>query len=205
MVKQNVRTTGYTADTPKHFIVDAGALYKNLEFDVEEGKYKGEPLGATSGGSSVSVEQEYRKIEIDGVFTDAVGTKILQSSSATLEVNIKAITAETIRMGINGKVLQGDGETTPEGSTIVTGKGTLENSDYIKNVGLVGRYSGSDEPIIVILDNVLSDEGLSFSVEDNNEAIVTMTLRAHADAGQVADRALPMRVIFPKLRTTPAK
>lgn len=201
MAKETVKTTGYTAETPQSFIVDAGALYKNLEFDEVEGKYKGEPLGATSGGSTVNVEQEYRKIEIDGVFTDAVGTKILQSSSATLEVNIKAITAETIRMGINGKVLQGDGETTPEGSTIVTGKGTLENSDYIKNVGLVGRYSGSDEPIIVILDNVLSDEGLSFSVEDNNEAIVTMTLRAHADAGQVADRALPMRVIFPKLRT----
>lgn len=201
MVKENVRTTGYSADTPKHFIVDAGALYKNLEFDAKEGKYKGEPLGATSGGSSVSVEQEYRTIEIDGVFSDAVGTKILQSSSASMEVNIKAITAETIRMGINGKVLRGDGETTPTGSTIVTGKGTLENSDYIKNVALVGTYSGSDEPIIVILDNVLADEGLEFSVEDNNEAVVTMTLRAHADAGQVADRALPMRVIFPALRS----
>lgn len=201
MAKQNVRTTGFTADTPKHFIVDAGALYKNLEFDVEEGKYKGEPLGATSGGSSVSVEQEYRTIEIDGVFTDAVGTKMLQSSSASMEVNIKEVTAETIKMGINGIISTGDGETAPEGAQVVTGKGTLENSDYIQNVALVGRYSGSDEPIIVILDNVLSDGGLEFSVEDNNEAIVTMTLKAHADAGQVADRALPMRVIFPALRS----
>ena len=201
MVKQNVRTTGFTADTPKHFIVDAGALYANLEFDPEENKYKGEPIGATSGGSSVKVEQEYRTIEVDGVFTDAVGTKMLQSSSASMEVNIKAITAETIKMGINGVIQSGDGTTSPTGATIVTGKGTLENSDYIKNVALVGRYSGSDDPIIVILDNVLSDGGLEFSVEDNNEAIVTMTLKAHADAGQVADRALPMRVIFPALRS----
>lgn len=201
MVKENVRTTGYSAETPKHFIVDAGALYSNLEFDPIEGKYKGEPLGATSGGSSVSVEQEYRTIEVDGVFSDFVGGKILQSSSASLEVNIKAITAETIKMGINGVISTGDGETAPADAQIVSGKGRLENSDYIKNVGLVGTYSGSDEPIIVILDNVLSDSGLEFSVEDNNEAIVTMTLRAHADAGQVADRKLPMRVIFPKLRT----
>lgn len=201
MVKKDVRTTGFTADTPKHFIVDAGALYKNLEFDAEEGKYKGEPIGATSGGSTVNVEQEYRTIEIDGVFTDAVGTKMLQSSSASMEVNIKEVTAETIKMGINGIISTGDGETAPKGAEVVTGKGTLENSDYIQNVALVGRYSGSDEPIIVILDNVLSDGGLEFSVEDNNEAIVTMTLKAHADAGQVADRALPMRVIFPKLRS----
>lgn len=202
MVKQTVKTTGYSADTPKHFIVDAGALYKNLEYDADENKYKGEPLGATSGGSSVSVEQEYRTIEIDGVFTDAVGTKVLQSSSASMEVNIKAITAETIKMGINGTISTGDGITTPEGAQVVTGKGRLENSDYIQNIALVGTYSGSDEPIIVILDNVLADEGLEFSVEDNNEAVVTMTLRAHADAGQIADRALPMRVIFPALRPT---
>lgn len=201
MVLENVRTTGYSADTPQHFIVDAGALYKNLEFDAIEGKFKGEPIGATSGGSSVSVEQEYRTVEIDGVFTDAVGTKMLQSASASMEVNIKEVTAETIKMGINGTISTGDGESTPEGATIVTGKGTLENSDYIRNVALVGRYSGSDDPIIVILDNVLSDGGLEFSVEDNNEAIVTMTLRGHADAGQVADRALPLRVIFPKLRS----
>lgn len=200
MALENIRTTGFTSDTAKHFIVDAGALYRNLEFDEETMKYKGEPLGATSGGSSVKVEQEYRTIEVDGVFTDAVGTKMLQSASASMEVNIKAITAETIKMGINGKISTGDGTTSPTGATIVTGKGKLENSDYIKNVALVGTYSGSDEPVIVILDNVLSDGGLEFSVEDNNEAIVTMTLKAHADAGQVADRALPMRIIFPALR-----
>lgn len=200
MALENVRTSGFTADTARHFIVDAGALYRNLEFDKTTMKYKGEPLGATSGGSSVKVEQEYRTIEVDGVFTDAVGTKVLQSASASMEVNIKAITAETIKMGINGVTKKGDGTTSPTGATIVTGKGKLENSDYIKNVALVGTYSGSDEPVIVILDNVLSDGGLEFSVEDNNEAVVTMTLKAHADAGQVADRALPMRIIFPALR-----
>ena len=200
MAKEVVRTSGFTADSPQHFIVDAGALYRNLEYNATENKFKGEPLGATSGGSSVSVEQEYRTIEVDGVFTDAVGTKVLQSSSASMEVNIKAITAETIKMGINGRILAGDGKTAPQGAQVVTGKGRLENSDYIQNIALVGTYSGSDEPIIVILDNVLADEGLEFSVEDNDEAVVTMTLRAHADPGQVADRALPMRVIFPALR-----
>ena len=67
MALENVRTTGFTADTAKNFIVDAGALYKNLEFDKETMKYKGEPLGATAGGSSVKIEQEYRTIEVDGV------------------------------------------------------------------------------------------------------------------------------------------
>ena len=200
MASETVKTTGYTSQTADQFIVDAGALYKNLTFDSSTMTYKGEPLGATSGGSSVKVEQEYRTIEVDGVFTDAVGTKVLSKSSASLEVNIKAITADTIKMGLNGVIKSGDGKTAPTGSQVVTGKGKLENSDYITNVALVGRYSGSDKPIIVIFDNVLSDGGLEFSVEDNNEAVVTMTLKAYASAGQVADRALPMRMIFPAPR-----
>lgn len=198
MVKQKVNTTGYTNNTPKAFIVNSGALYKNLTWSITDG-WQGEPLGATSGGSTVTIEQEYREVEIDGVFTAAVGTKMLSSSNIQLEVNIKEVTAEIIRMGINGRIEKGDGETAPADSTIVTGKGRLENSDYIKNIGLVGEYSGSSEPVIVLLDNVLSAEGLEFSTEDDNEAIVTMTLIGHADAGQVADRALPGRIIFPKL------
>lgn len=200
MASETVKTTGYTSKTADQFIVDAGALYKNLTFDSATMTYKGEPLGATSGGSTVKIDQEYRTIEVDGVFTDAVGTKVLSKSSASLEVNIKAITADTIKMGLNGVIKSGDGKEAPTGSQVVTGKGKLENSDYINNVALVGRYSGSDKPIIVIFDNVLSDGGLEFSVEDNNEAVVTMTLKAHASAGQVADRALPMRMIFPAPR-----
>lgn len=53
------------------------------------------------------------------------------------------------------------------------------------------------EPIIIILDNALSIEGLEFATEDDDEAVIEITWEAHADPGQVADRKLPGRIIFP--------
>jgi len=103
MAKTEVKRTGYTVDTPKNYLVDAGAIYKNIEWDSAGKKWKGELLGATSDGNKVSIVTTYRTIEVDGVFTPAKGQKIIDKAEATLEVNVKEITAENIRLALNGK------------------------------------------------------------------------------------------------------
>lgn len=72
---KKLQTTGYTENTPNSYWVDAGAVYKNLKWDNSAKEWKGTLLGATSDGNKVSIEQEYRKIDVDGVFVDAVGQK----------------------------------------------------------------------------------------------------------------------------------
>lgn len=196
MALQKVKKTGFTSSTAKEYVINAGALYMNLEWDTENG-WQGEPIGATNGGSTVTVENEYREIDIDGVFTSHVGGKVLTGSAMRLAANIKSITAQTIKMALNGEITQGDGTLYPTGSTIVEGKGAIEDSDYLKNVAIVGEYSGSSEPIIIMLDNALSIEGLDMAMEDDDEAVIEITWEAHADADQVADRKLPGRIIFP--------
>ena len=86
MGKTAVKRTGYSANTPKHYLINAGAIYKNLEWNAtggegSKGQWEGELLGATAGGNKVTIEQNYRVIEIDGVFTPAVGQKILESQT----------------------------------------------------------------------------------------------------------------------------
>src|SRR5699024_4332055 len=89
-----LQKTGYTKSTPLHYVVDAGAIYQNLKYNPEKDEWEGELLGATHEGNTITIEQEYRTIEIDGVFVDAVGQKALQSSKGMLEINVKEITAE---------------------------------------------------------------------------------------------------------------
>lgn len=205
MAQQPIKATpvGFTSSTPDSYVINAGALYYNLTWSETDG-WKGIPLGATNGGSTLKIEQETREIEVDGVFTSYVGSKILQSSSMTLETNIKEITANTIKMAINGQVSKGDGTDYPEDWEIVEGKGRIEKSDYIQNIAIVGEYSGSNEPIIAILDNVLSTEGLSIEFTDDEEGVIAATFQAHADEGQVRNRKLPGRILFPPKSSKPS-
>ncbi|MGO4984529.1 hypothetical protein ACTQXJ_07520 [Collinsella sp. LCP19S3_C6] len=203
-VKTPVKRTGYTANTPKHYLINAGAVYKNLTWNKAggtdgNGVWEGELLGATSGGNKVTIETNYRTVEVDGVYVPAVGQKLLESQTAKIEVNVKEITAENIRLSINGKVTEADGTTAPTGYKIVSGKSKLENGDYIENLGIVGTMSGTNDPIIVIIDNALCTSGLDFDTKDNEEAVISMTFEAHAAEGQVDDLSLPCRIYFPKI------
>lgn len=204
MDKTAVKRTGYTASTPKHYLINAGAIYKNLAWNPtggqdSTGQWEGELLGATAGGNKVTVEVNYRVVEIDGVFTPAVGQKILESQTAKIEANVKELTAENIRLSINGEIKEADGTDAPTGYKVISGKPKLENTDYIENLGIVGTMSGTNDPIIVIIDNALCTSGLDFETKDNDEAVITMTFEAHADEGQVGDPSLPCRIYFPNI------
>ena len=204
MDKTAVKRTGYTASTPKHYLINAGAIYKNLAWSPtggkdKKGQWEGELLGATAGGNKVTVEVNYRVIEIDGVFTPAVGQKILESQTAKIETNVKELTAENIRMAINGEIKEADGTTAPTGYKVISGKPKLENTDYIENLGIVGTMSGTNDPIIVIIDNALCTSGLDFETKDNDEAVISMTFEAHADEDKIDDLSLPCRIYFPNI------
>ncbi|AEB75901.1 hypothetical protein [Clostridium botulinum] len=197
----SLQTTGYTKDTPKYYFVDAGAIYKNLKYNKEKKEWEGTLLGATAEGNKVKIEQKYRQIKVDGVFTKAKGQEVLQTSDAEMEVNVKEVTAENIRLALNGIIreIKAESDEAPEGYTVVEGKGKLEDSDYIDNLALVGTMTGSNQPIIVILDNALCTSGLEFETKDDNEAVLKMKFEAHASADQVADRKLPARIYFPPI------
>ncbi|MGT2755372.1 hypothetical protein [Streptococcus ovis] len=197
--KSAVKRTGYTKNTPKHYLINAGAVYKNLTWNKEKSQWEGELLGATAGGNKATIEQNHRVVDIDGVFVPAVGQKLLESQSMKIETNVKELTAENIRLSINGSIEEADGTDAPSGYKVITGKPKLEDTDYIENLGIVGTMSGTDDPIIVIIDNALCTSGLDFETKDNEEAVIAMTFEAHADAGQVEDLSLPGRIYFPNI------
>lgn len=191
-----LKKVAYTETTADNYIVDAAVVYTNVTYDSAADEFTGTYHGATSGGVTVNLEQTYRKIEVDGTSHMSVkGDKVLESAIGTATVNLKEITAEAIKQSLNGTLT--DATNAPSGYKSIKSKRYIEDSDYISNMAIVGKKSGSNDPIIIIFDNVLSTGGLELATEDNNEAIIEQTFEAHASIDQLEKDELPWEILYP--------
>lgn len=194
-----LQKTGYMADTPEKYLIDAATLYKNLAYDATSGTYTGELVGATNGGVEIDITQKYRDVEVDGTYwTPVKGNKALSSTEVVAKTSIKEFTAETLRLSINGTSRTvSDVNEAPKGYEIVEGKRYVEAEDYIDNLAVVGKISGSNRPIIFMLDNCLATAGAKIKTEDDKEAEIPVEFTAHADYDQLSNDVLPYRIVFP--------
>lgn len=192
-----LKKTGYTEKTSKNYLINAATVYTDVTYTEESG-FTGTLHGATSGGVTVTIEQTYRDIEVDGTSHMKVkGNKVLESAFASAVVNLKEITAESIRQSLNGAIETGTTTDAPTGYKVITTKRYVEDTDYIANMAIVGTLSGTDEPVIVVLDNVISTGGLELATEDNNETIIEQTFEAHASVDQLDADKFPWKILFP--------
>lgn len=195
-----VKNKGYRKETAENILLGAGAMYANLEFDEdgflelnEEGLPKGEALGATSGGNEFTVEQEWYQPEIDGVVTSVKGLDIITMHNAQLVTNLKEFTVENIKRAI----AVADVDETNKHYDVITPRSTVKDSDYIDNIAYVGRKSKGNKPIIILLENALSIEGLSSSFEDEGDNTLPITFRASAEAEDAGEKP-GYRIYYPK-------
>lgn len=193
-----LKKTGYSNTTSKNYLINAATIYTGVKYDDVAGDFTGKLHGATSGGVTLTVEQSYRDIEIDGTSHMKVkGNKVLESATATVTANMKELTAENIRKSLNGTIREPEVGEAPEGYKVIETKRYLEDDDYIENMAIVGTLSGTDKPVIAILDNAISTGGLELGTEDNNEAVVEQTYEAHATVEQLDADQYPWRILFP--------
>lgn len=200
-----LKKSGYTNTTAKNYIIDAAVVYTNVTFDNASGDFTGTLQGATAGGVTLTIEQSYRDIEVDGATKMKVkGNKVLESANATITANMKELTAENIRKSLNGSIRDAAADEAPAGYKVIESKLNVDDDDYITNMAVVGRLSGTNKPIIAILDNVLCTSGLELGTEDNNEAVVEQTYEAHATPEQLEAEKFPWRILYPGETTTGA-
>ncbi|MGJ9384254.1 hypothetical protein [Salipaludibacillus sp. CF4.18] len=189
-----IKTNGLRTETAQNLVLDAGAIYKNLEYDELTGEFTGTALGATSGGNEFTAELEIRESEIDGKKTGVKGLEFIDSHNAQLVVNLKEVTAENIKLGIGAA----DIDDTDENFQLITPRTVFKLDDYVENIAFVGRLSGSQRPVVIVIENALSMEGLSLTAEDNNEAIIPITFKGHLDSEEAGTDKAPYRIYYPK-------
>ncbi len=187
-------TTGYTANSPLHYLLDAGAVYKNLVYDELTGEFTGTVLGATSGGNEFALAQTTRVIEVDGLKGAGKGNRVIDEEIPSLTVNLKELTAQNIALAIAGSST----DTTDANYDIITSKGKIELTDYLDNIAFVGRLSGSQKPVVIVIDNAISLEGLTINTADKAEAVVPVVFTGHYDENNIEVGGAPFKIYWPK-------
>lgn len=188
--------TGYTEKSAENFIIDAATIF--TDFKVEGDEFTGTPLGATRGGTEININLTYRKIEVDGTSVmDVKGLNVLESGTASVKVTLLELTAENLARSMNAELKPADALEAPTGYQVITPKRYLADTDYIKNIAIVGIHSGTKKPVIFALDNGLIKSPMNLKMEDNNEAGIEQEITANASYEQLIKDEFPWRIYHP--------
>ena len=193
---------GVTADTPKNILFGAGTIHKGLVYTAGTGgsagswNFDASIVGATSGGSKLSIVPEVTKVEIDGANVAAKGLSVKTGETATMEINFAELTKDIIKAGTLGT----DG--TSEDSTnydLIESKSGIVTGDYWTNIAFVGKTLDGRN-IIAILPNALCTSGFEQEGKNKEGAVGKYTFECHAELTGDLDK-LPWQIYYPKSAT----
>ena len=183
---------GVSATTPENILLGAGTIHKNLTWDSAGKAWKGDIIGATSGGNSVEIKGEIKDIELDGALVKVKGLAVLQGGTGTMEVNFAELSAEIMKMGMLGE------EATSEaaGYTMIKTKANITEGDYVPNFAFVGKTANGAKDIIVIMENALCTSGLKIEGKNKENAVIKLTMEAYAENEGDLD-SIPVKIYYP--------
>lgn len=187
--------SGISATTAANMVLDAGEVWLNIDVTALEGAGT-DPwalatagttpikLGGTRGGNTFNPNRVIRQMPVDGAVGPIKGFNRRQSSAPVLTVNLLEITEANLEKAIAGanSVVAGSFDK-------ITG-GEIEDADYITNVAFATTLKGSDNPIVIVIQNALVMEAPEFSAVDEDETVLTVSFTGHVTA------ALPNTEVF---------
>ena len=195
--------TGVTANTAKHLQLDAGAFFKNFDPATDTfASASSKLIGATAGGGSFAAIPTIRRIEVDGLKGATKGYEALDEWQVTLTANVKELTVGALELalttGSHTSVKSPSSEASNNYEKIVAAN-DIADSNYNTNVTWVGRLSGSNLPIIIVVKNALATNGLTLTTADKSEGVVAMTLTGHYTVSDLDTP--PFEIYYPILST----
>lgn len=191
-----MKITGLTANTPKNLLLDAGAFFLNYDPAKDTPATAKEKLiGATQGGGSFSAVPTVRQHEVDGAPANTKGLETIDEWVTTMVANAKEVTINNLKIALGAAAVSETISGGPEGYSKITGKSIIEDDDYSDNITWVGKLKGSEKPVIIVLSNALSINGLNLTVSDKNEAVIPITLTGHYELEDL--ETAPFDIIYP--------
>ena len=183
--------TGVTENTPKNILFGAGTIHKGLKYSTTW-NFEETLVGATSGGSKLSIIPEVTKVEVDGALVAVKGLSVKTGETATMEINFIELTEDIIKAATFGKT----GTSDDANFNQIVSKSAIEEGDYWENIAFVGKTL-SGESIIAILENALCTSGFEQEGKNKEGAIGKYTFECHAELTGDLD-TLPWKIYYPK-------
>ena len=183
---------GVTENTPKNIMFGAGTIHKGLKYTEGAWNFAESLVGATSGGSKMSIVPEIVTIEIDGANVKAKGLQHKVGEAATMEVNFSELTPEIIKAATFAQA----GTSEDANYDVYVSKADIAEGDYWENIAFVGKTLESKN-IIAILDNALCTSGFEQEGKNKEGAIGKYTFECNAELSSDLD-TLPWHIYYPK-------
>lgn len=185
--------TGVSANTPKNIMFGAGTIHKGLKYAGSSWNFDDTIIGATSGGSKLSIVPEITNIEVDGALVKTKGLTVKTGETATMEINFIELTKDIIKAATIGA----DG-TSDDASNydVIESKANISAGDYWENIAFVGKTLDGKN-IIAIMDNALCTSGFEQEGKNKEGAVGKYTFECHAELTSDLD-TLPWHIYYPK-------
>ena len=117
---------GVSAKTPQNILFGAGTIHKGLKYEGSSWNFDSSCVGATKGGSSITIEPEFYSVEPDGSTVAIKDFKRKVGEKATLEVNFLELTADLIKSAVVGE----NGTSADSTYDVIESKDAIEEGDY---------------------------------------------------------------------------
>lgn len=185
--------SGATSATPKSIVFGAGTIHKGLKYADGKWNFKESLVGATSGGSKVSITPEITKVEVDGVYVNVKELSMKTGGTATMEVNLIELTEEILLAATLGESATATGMDTR--FNLIEDKADIAAGDYWDNIAFVGKTMDGRN-IIAILDNALCTSGFESDNKSKEGTVGTYTFECYAEL-EGDGETLPWHFYYP--------
>lgn len=183
--------TGVSAKTPENILFGAGTIHKNLKYTTNTWNFDESIIGATSGGSKLSITPEVTTVELDGALVKAKGLDVKTGETATMEINFAELNKDILKVATMGKA----GTSADTNYDVIESKESIESGDYFDNIAFVGKTLDGRN-IIAILDNALCTSGMELEGKNKEAGVVALTFESYAELTSGLDK-LPWHIYYP--------
>lgn len=184
--------SGITADTPKSIAFGAGTIHKNLKYTTNAWNFDNSIIGATSGGSKMTITPEITDIEVDGAWVKVKGLAKKTGETATMEINFIELSSDIMKSATLGA----DGTSADTTYNLIESKADIVTGDYFDNIAFVGMTL-EGKKIIVVMDNALCTSGMEIEGKNKEAGVIALTFECHAAIDGDLDK-LPWHIYYPK-------
>ena len=168
------------------------ARFKGLKYEGAAWNFTDSLVGATSGGSKVSIKPEITKVEVDGVYVNTKELSIKTGGTATMEVSFIELTEDVLTAATLGKSAAA---TTDTRFNLIEDKADIAVGDYWENIAFVGKTLDGRN-IIAILDNALCTSGFENDNKSKQGTVGTYTFECYAGLDGDGE-TLPWHIYYP--------
>jgi hypothetical protein len=149
-------------------------------------------IGATSGGTKVSIKPEFKDIEVDGATVKVKGLAVKVGETASMETNLIEVTSDTLKSAVVGAT---NANTVATGYTEIVSTTKINPGDYIGNLGFIGETLAG-KPVVVIFGNALCTSGLDFECKNKESSSIKVTFECYEDL-TTNPVTLPYHIYYP--------